>query len=191
MRTRYEDKIKMALQMQCDSISASGTLKQKIDEEIRRQGKIVPIPSREDQGRTADFYPSAGMEDNTMKKETGKSVRFNAKKLVIGVAAACLLLSGSIFAGKTAMYISGRGLGSFTYEEKDKAEEKLGFVVDLVESFGNGYSFQEMDVQEVRGADEDANTLYTFPQLAARYIRDGVSDISLYVDQKPEKGITE
>ena len=43
MKTRYEDKIKMALEMQCGGISASETLKQKIDSEIRMQGKIVPI----------------------------------------------------------------------------------------------------------------------------------------------------
>ena len=43
MKSLQEDKIKAALEMQCGNISASDTLKQKIDREIRRQGKIVPI----------------------------------------------------------------------------------------------------------------------------------------------------
>ena len=30
--------------------------------------------------------------------------------------------------------------------------------------------------------------MYTFPELAVNYVKDGVSDISLYVDMRPEKG---
>ena len=80
MKTRYEDKIKMALEMQCGGISASETLKQKIDSEIRMQGKIVPISLPD------------GQEVSMKKSGQGKK-HFSAKKLAIGVAAACLLIS--------------------------------------------------------------------------------------------------
>jgi len=180
MKSRYDDKIKAALEMQCGGISASGALKQRIDREIRGQGKIVPISLSGAKEREAGEGPFAGMEDNAMKN------KFHVKKFVIGVAAACLLLSGSIFAGKTAMYISGMRLGTYSFEEQGKAEEKLGFAVNLVESFGNGYRFEEMEVFETRAADENADTLYTFPELNVEYERDGVRDIDLYVDQKPE-----
>ena len=186
MRNRYEDKIKMALEMQCDSISASGTLKQKIDREIRMQGKIVPMPLPGKQERKASGDSFTGMEDNTMKKTTQKHTHFSVKKLVIGIAAACVLLVGGVSAGKTAMYISGWNHGTYSYEEQDKAEKELGYEVDLVEQFSNGYCFEKMSVFETNAADENANTLYTFLELNAEYEKDGVSDIDLYADQRPE-----
>ena len=174
MKTRYEDKIKMALEMRCGSISASEALKQKIDREIRIQGKIIPIDL------------SGGQEVSMKKSEQGRK-HFSAKKLVIGVAAACLLISGGVFAGKTAGYISGYEK-EYTYAELDKAEEKLGFSPDVAEAFSNGYSFEKMWVGNTRAVDENQETVYTFPELSVDYVKDGVSDISLYVDMRPEKG---
>lgn len=174
MKTGYEDKIKMALEMRCGSISASEALKQKIDREIRIQGKIIPIDL------------SGGQEVSMKKSEQGRK-HFSAKKLVIGVAAACLLISGGVFAGKTAGYISGYEK-EYTYAELDKAEEKLGFSPDVAEAFSNGYSFEKMWVGNTRAVDENQETVYTFPELSVDYVKDGVSDISLYVDMRPEKG---
>lgn len=187
MRSLHEDKIKTALEMQCGSISASETLKQKIDREIRIQGRIIPIGLSEEQERRAGEDPLAGMEDDTMKKTIQKSGRFSAKKLVIGVAAACLLISGGVFAGKTAGYISGYEK-EYTYVELDKAEEKLGFSPDVAEAFSNGYRFEKMWVGNTRAVDENQETVYTFPELSVDYVKDGVNDISLYVDMRPEKG---
>lgn len=186
MKSRYEDKIKMALEMQCSGISASEALKQKIDQEIRMQGKIVPISLLGNPEMRTGGDPSVNLEDQTMKRSEQKHRHFTVKRFAIGVAAACLLLSGAAFAGKTAGYISGGRLGTYSYEEQDKAEKKLGFEVDLVKNFSNGYSFQDMEVFKTHAADENWKTLYTFPELDADYERNGVQDISLYVDQRPE-----
>lgn len=113
MKQRFEDKIKMAFEMQCSDISASETLKQKIDEEIRRQGKIVPIPL-------------SGKQEVSMKKSAQNKGHFNVKKFAVGVAAACLLLSGGVFAGKTAGYITAGTMGTYTYDELGKAGGKAG-----------------------------------------------------------------
>lgn len=175
MKTRYEEKIKMALEMQCGNISASDTLKQKIDREIRRQGKIVPMTLSTEQ-------------EVSMKKQSEQGRKhFSTKKFMIGVAAACLLISGGVFAGKTTGYISGYEK-AYTYAELDKAEEKLGFSPDVLETFSNGYHFEEMWVGDTHAVDENQETVYTFPELSVNYMRDGVSDISLYVDKRPEKG---
>lgn len=188
MRSLHEDKIKTALEMKSGGISASETLKQRIDREIRIQGKIIPIDPSGEQERRVGEDPLAGMEDDTMKKTMQKSARFSAKKLVIGVAAACLLISGGVFAGKTMGYVSGFEKTYSSYAELDKAEEKLGFTPDVVETFSNGYSFEEMSVGNTHAVDENQKTVYTFPELAVQYVRDGVSDIGLYVDKRPEKG---
>lgn len=157
MRIRYEDKIKMTLEMRCGAISASETLKQRIDKEV------------------------------SMKKTVHDSRHFSGKKFAIGVAAACLLLSGSVFAGKTRGYVSGYESSYSSYAELDKAEEKLGFCVDVAERFDNGYSFEEMQVENTRAVDEEGKTLYTFPELSVQYAKDGIRDIILCVDKRPEK----
>ena len=58
----------------------------------------------------------------------------------------------------------------------------------MLENFSNGYSFEEMQVGDTHAVDENWETVYTFPELAVNYGKDGVSDISLYVDMRPEKG---
>lgn len=188
MKTRYEDKIKMALEMQCGSISASETLKQKIDREIRMQGKIIPMDlSKEQEVSMNKQRTTQSVSSSYVPAEQGRK-HFSTKKLVIGVAAACLLLSGGVFAGKTMGYISGYEKSYSSYAELDKAEEKLGFSPDVAEAFSNGYSFEEMSVGDTRAVDENQETVYTFPELSVNYVKDGVSDISLYVDMRPEKG---
>lgn len=178
MKSLQEDKIKAALEMQCDNISASETLKQKIDREIRRQGKIVPISM-------------SGEQEVSMKKSEQSRKHFSVKKFAIGVAAACLLISGGVFAGKTTGYISGGTMGTYTYGELAKAEGKLGFSADVVENFDNGYSFVEMQVMKTSAMDENQNRLYTFPELNVEYAKGGVKDISLYADKRPEKGVND
>ncbi|MBD5549799.1 MAG: hypothetical protein HDQ96_01290 [Lachnospiraceae bacterium] len=175
MKTRYEDKIKMALEMQTGNISASGTLKQKIDEKIRGQEKIVSIPLPEKQ-------------EVSMKKSAQNKGHFSVKKFVVGVAAACLLLSGGVFAGKTAGYITAGTMGTFSYDELDKAEAKLGFSPDVVENFSNGYSFAEMAVEKTSATDKNGKEIYSFPELYVGYVKGDSKDISLFADQKPEKG---
>lgn len=69
-----------------------------------------------------------------------------------------------------------------------KREEKLGFSPDVAESFDNGYSFVQMQVDKTSAMDENQNEIYTFPELVVDYARGGVKDIALYVDQRPEKG---
>ena len=172
---KNDDKIKMALEMHAGGISASETLKQKIDSEICGQGKIISIPL-------------SGEQEVSMKKQSEQNRKHcNTKKLVIGVAAACLFISGGVFAGKTTGYISGYAK-EYSYEELDKAEEELGFSVDVPEDFSNGYGFAGMLVGDTRAVDENKETVYTFPELAVDYERDGVKDISLYIDMRPEKG---
>lgn len=158
MKTRYEDMIKTALEMQGGAVMASGTLKQRIDKEI------------------------------SMKKSEQKYGHFTIKKFAVGVAAACLLLSVTAFAGKTTGYRSGLIKGTYSYEELNKAEEKMGFSVDVAKQFDNGYRFDKMSIFEAHAMDENQKSLYKFPELNVEYVRDGVKDIGLYVDKRPEKG---
>lgn len=156
--TDMKTKIKSALEMQCMDISASEALKQKVKKEI------------------------------SMKNAEKKQVRFHEKKFVIGVAAACLLISAGVAAGMTMGYKSSisPNYKYDSYADLEKAEEKFGSKVDSIENFGNGYGFKNITVDKTDAFDENGNTLYSFPEMRIHYERAGSPNLSLVIDNPPE-----
>ncbi len=153
-REIWEEKIKNVLALECDGITASRDLKDRIDRQILES-----------------------------QKEAGNMKKFSMKKLVIGVAAGCLLVSGGAFATGHAVSLSTHSfLGDAyrSYSDLGKAEEKLGYTVDAVEGFSNGYRFEKMSVDEWQGDDAAGDTVCTFKQLDISYGRTGDEGISLY-----------
>lgn len=181
MKTYYEDKIKTALEMQSADISASDALKRRIDRELGRKegGEIIPIA-----------LPAE--KEIVMKNAEKKKFHLSGKRFVIGVAAACLLISGAAAAGKTAGYKSSIVLREPTYKsfsDLNKAEEKAGFEADAIENFENGYEFREIRVEKTDAIDENGNTLYSFPEMWIDYNKGG-NHISLIISRPPEKAET-
>ena len=154
----FEGRIKTALERECDNISASEELKRRIDESIR--GK---------------------QEENSMK-------RMSVKKLCIGVAAACLLVSGvTVFAGGASYFVSGSSTEpEYTdYQDMKKAEKQLGYAVDSVEQFANGYSFAGVSVETIDAYTEETGRVYSIPTMDIRYCKDGKT-IDLNINEKIE-----
>ncbi len=164
MRTEYgfEQNIKRALEIECQDVTASRHLKERIDDEILNSQK----------------------EAATMK-------HLSVKKMMIGVAAACLLVGGGAYAaGHAAHLSSGHNLmDAYTsYEDMDKAQQKLGYAVDSAESFANGYQFDRMFVDDVDGWDENGNKVYTFQELMIHYKREGEqSDMYMAIHRPVEQ----
>ncbi len=161
----FGSRIKEALEKECDGISASEQLKCRIDETICSS---ICAKSR------------AEMEVN-MK-------HMSMKKIVVLVAA-CLLVSGiTVVAGKTARIgVQGSAAPEYTdYAELGKAEEKLGYTVDSVEQFTNGYSFAGVRINELKAYGEENNELYTIPAMQITYTKDG-KDMGLYIQQRVEE----
>lgn len=174
MGAYFDDKVKTALNMQCGKISASDALKQRID------GELLVYRSATETSAEREIF----MENSNKRK-----VHFSGKKLAIGIAAACLLISGMAFAGRTAMYKTSLKPGKtyHSYAELDQAKEKLGHEAEAVESFDNGYRFQEMDISYTDAADENGKAIYTFPELWIRYGKEGAKNLSLVIDKPIEK----
>lgn len=159
----FGSRIKEALEKECDGISASEQLKCRIDEMI-----CSSICAKS----------SAEMEVKHM----------SMKKIVILVAA-CLLVSGiTVVAGKTARIgVQGSEAPEYTdYAELGKAEEKLGYTVDSVEQFTNGYSFAGVQINELKAYGEENNELYSIPSMQISYTKDG-KDMELYIQQRVEE----
>ena len=142
-REDWEEKIKDVLTLECDGITASRALKDRIDVKVLES-----------------------------EKEAGNMRHLSVKKLVIGVAVGCLLVSGGVFAAGRAVSLSSHSLLTDAYRsygDMEKAQSKLGYSVDTVEEFSNGYRFDQMFVDDVNGMDENGNVVYTYKNLNIAY----------------------
>lgn len=165
MKYDFEQNIKKALEIECQDVAASQDLKEKIDQEILNSQK----------------------EAETMK-------HLSVKKFVIGVAAACLVVSGGAFAAGHAAYLGSHTYLSdayTSYSDIDEVQKKLGYEVDTAESFSNGYSFTDMFVHDVEGYDDDGNTVYTFKEMTINYGKGGEPSMYLAINRPVETYVRE
>lgn len=72
------------------------------------------------------------------------------------------------------------------YGKLSEMEQKLGYRVDAVEKFENGYRFDRMSVNSVQGKDEARNEIYSFQSLNIVYEKRGEESISLFVEKPVE-----
>lgn len=151
----FKKQIKDALTQECNNITLSPSIKDGINKRIRNN-----------------------------QEEVMNMKHFNLKKVAIGVAAACLLIPGGVYAaGHATALVSHSTLGA-QYKSYDgdmgKAEDKLGYDVQTVENFDNGYSFKAMEVTDVQGLDDNSNKLYTYKDMTIYYEKAGCP--SIYLD---------
>lgn len=155
----WEDKIKDVLTLESDGLTASQDLKDRIDRKIL-----------------------TSQEAESMK-------HLSVKKLVIGVAIGCLLVSGGVFAAGRVVSVSSNSDwrdGCNSYSGMEQQEKKLGYEVDSVEQFTNGYRFEKAVVGESQGKDQDKNTVGTYKFMSIVYARDTEPTVSLYIEKPLE-----
>lgn len=155
-RDNWEDKIKDVLTLECDGLTASQDLKDRIDEKI------------------------------LTSQEAGNMKHLSAKKWIIGVVAGCLLISGGVFAAGRVVSVSSHSDwrdGCNSYSGMAQQEKKLGYAVDSVEQFSNGYQFEKAVVGEEQGKDQEKNQVYTAKFMSVVYARDAEPTISLYIEK--------
>ncbi len=145
-----DNQIKAALENESKGILASEDLKRRIDAAVCKQ---------------------AGQERRASVK------RFSGKKLIAAAAAACLLVSGisGIAAGNVDFFVSTSRMGAdYTdYRDMDKVEKKLGYGVDSVEQFANGFAFEGVNVDFTVAVSEENGEVYRVPLMDARYLKEG------------------
>lgn len=159
----WEENVKAVLLSECDGMTASRALKDRIDEKILES-----------------------------EREAGNMKHVSVKKLVIGVAVGCLLVSGGVFATGHAVSLTTHHYHQDDirdYGELSKVEKKLGYTVDATEEFANGYRFDHMELDDVKGKDEGGNEVYTFPSLDIRYTKSGENSVSLFVEKPVETSV--
>ena len=105
----------------------------------------------------------------------------------IGVAvAACLMLFSvtAMAAGKVASIVSWNRIDTRTenFDDLPKVEEKAGMDITAVESFGNGYTFDHMEVEEMKTQDDDGNDLNQYKGISMEYSKEGMPEIFVNMD---------
>lgn len=108
--------------------------------------------------------------------EGRKMKKFNMKKVVICVAACCLLL-GTVSIASSGI-ISYTTVHSWAFGERDfskleKLEEKAGFSVKAVEQFQNGYQFSDMSIDHNADHDENGNVIGQYKGIDFSYKKQG------------------
>lgn len=147
-----EKDLKKAFALECEGLTVSQDLKARIDERILM-----------------------GQKEADMK-------HLSMKKIVIGVAVGCLLLSGGVFAAGRVVSLSSHHWLTDAYRsygDMGKAQAELGYSADSVEEFSNGYRFDQMFVDDVNGTDADGNVVYTYKNLNIAYEKKGEQPVWL------------
>ena len=133
-----------------------------------------------------DLQPSEELTDRILKRAEVRTMKkFNKKKMVILVAAACMMLGTTAFAaGHIASY---RSWSSNLSSEKDIAKsradaEKLGVSLAVPEAFSNGYTFSYSNSGGIEALDENGNSIDNGKTFMATYTKDGCADAYLNVD---------
>ena len=165
-KENLDQKIQEAFRLQEDGLAVSDALKGRIDKKLKM------------------------LEVNSRKEKGGKHMKINMKKVGIGVAAACLMVSGLTFAGEIKGWRSHTSLlepSYDSYEQMADAENKFGHTVDSVEKFDNGYNFEEARISKMDAYDESGHTVTTVDQLWIDYSKDNGEDLALVIEA--DKGV--
>ncbi len=124
-----------------------------------------------------------GIERELQRQEEKEMKHFSMKKVAIGTALACVLISGMAFAGNVAGYRTGYNpmTANRSFDKMEETEREFGAEVKYVEKFSNGYQFTEAAVTKVDAVDENGNVLYEYPEMYISYDKGGASGIALSI----------
>ncbi len=130
-------------------IEASDSLKQRIDFQLGNR-----LEERLKCRHSSSGFARKGMGI--------KMKHMSIKKIIIGAAAACLIVGTIVVAGSGAVSITGTSsaIPDYTkFEDMGKAEAEIGYPVDAVESFGNGFRFDDIHIADEILQDESGQVL--------------------------------
>ncbi len=137
----------------------------------------------------SDLQPSPELQDRLQIRQEAKSMRFTKKKALIVAAAACMLIGTTVFAsGKIASYRSWSGPNDeiASYEDAVSKSGEVGSTLTIPEAFSNGYTYDSANTMGFQGLDENGNVIVNGTELCARYVKDSMPEISLFVNKSYE-----
>lgn len=141
----------------------------------------------------APVEPRAELNQNLKQKMEDRRMKHFSVKKVLGMAAVCCLLVGTVSVASTGIVtsiVSHSTSGEYkSFSELEEAEKKAGFSMHAVEQFSNGYSFSNMDVSEMSNQDENGNSLNRYKGIQITYTKQG--EDSLFLSGEEAKNLPE
>lgn len=138
-----------------------------------------------------DLQPSSELSERLKITQEAKIMKFNKKKAIVVAAVACMLCGTTVFAaGKIASYRSWSNPQNeiSSYSEAVSKSDELGSSLVIPQMFSNGYTFDAANTMGMEGLDENGNVLVKGTDFTARYIKDSVPDIHMFINTAYETG---
>ena len=121
------------------------------------------------------------------KLEGRKMKKFKVKKVMICVAACCLLLGTVCVASSgivQSIVSSSLAIGEKDFTKLGELEAEAGFSVKAIEQFQNGYQFSDMTITNNTGYDESGNALTRYKGINFTYKKEGEDSLSLNTEKE-------
>lgn len=121
-----------------------------IKQSFEETGKQLEVSDKMKQQIDVRIAEESLKEERSMK-------HFNIKKVIVGVVAACLLVGTiSVAASGLKNYVShGSSIPDYrNFKELSKAEEEVGYTVDAIEDFSNGFTFKGIHISNTSMVNE-------------------------------------
>lgn len=128
---------------------------------------------------------------NRVNREEKNMRSFRIKKVaIVAIACALCLVPVAFAAGQVTSLVSHSNIFNRCkdYSKLEKQEEKLGYKVNVIEEFSNGYKFDEMEVQDVKGMDDTNNVVETYKELCVEYFNKEGKNVALFAEQRHAEG---
>lgn len=138
-----------------------------------------------------DLQPSSELSERLKITQEAKIMKFNKKKAIAVAAVACMLCGTTVFAaGKIASYRSWSNPQNeiSSYSEAVSKSDELGSSLVIPQMFSNGYAFDAANTMGMEGLDENGNVMVKGTDFTARYIKDSVPDIHMFINTAYETG---
>lgn len=153
-----------ALKFHADAIEASPVVKEKID---------LAISEREN-----DIFRQERKRVTIMK--------WNMKKVAVTALGVCLLTGGVCYAAEQMVqyYTSSSDIRNYQtdFSAVESCAEEAGLNVNALETFANGYTFQEVGVDKTVAMGEEDQKLYEFPELVISYEKEGLPSVNIFAE---------
>ena len=155
-------------------------MSKELDERLKRmlvsELDTVEMTAEEDRRVLAGIHQQIRERSNIM--------RYPKRKLIVAIAAA-VVVTGTITAvaaGKIVGLVSGSSREEMVHSAAElevMANKSLEADIHIAEALSDGSAFKEGLVTEVKGLDEDGNTVVSYPEVYAMYGADGQISLSM------------
>lgn len=119
--------------------------------------------------------------------EGRKMKKFKVKKVMMCVAACCLMLGTVSIASSgivQSIVSSSLAIGEKDFTKLGELEAEAGFSVKAIEQFQNGYQFSDMTITNNTGYDENGNAMTHYKGIDFTYKKEGEDSLSLNTEQE-------